>query len=152
MMKAKRWSPYPAERYAVKMPDGKLVGLGALPLFKERPGLWNLMWLHSIRVDRLLDWPYGTDDIPIASAVLPFIIESADYMCNSQPLEFMAETLTAQEFVDCIKACDCHPPVRDFWDDIPGGWVGFVDDRLSNHVGLRQQKGNVVSVNFSCGY
>lgn len=100
-----RWSPYPRERYAVKI-AGVLVGLGMHSAFTH-PGVWNLFWLSSEVVDDLINWEEEPEQIPTWSRHLPFAIGTAEQYIGDDLIKDLASVLTAESFFEYLKKSDC---------------------------------------------
>ena len=128
--------------------DGEPAGLGARPEFDGHPGLWNLFWLHSVKVDVLLDWPLAPEEAPMDTAALGVCIKSAGFSCQGISLEFLCEKLTAENVIERILDNDYHPPIRQFWDETSSGWESFVRDRLKSFKTLKKEKGVVIRGKF----
>jgi hypothetical protein len=52
--------------------------------------------------------------------------------------------LTAEQLIARVVEKDYHPTVRQFWDQLPSGWLSFVNDRLNNFKSLRKNKGVLI--------
>jgi len=141
------WSPYPPSFYTV-MVDGEPAGLGAREEFIDRPGLWNMFWLHSAKVDLLLDWPVFPEQAPMHTAALTSCVASASYACHGISLETLCEFLPAEDFIKRMVDKNYQPPIRVFWDAVTNGWLGFVTDRLKSFKTKSKRKGVVIQGRF----
>jgi len=128
--------------------NGELSGLGAREEFDGRPGLWNMFWLHSAKVDLLLDWDRLPEDAPMHTLALDRCIASAGFYCDGVNFETLCEVLTADQLITLMAGRNYRPPIRRFWDEIPSGWQSFVTDRLKSFKSLSKRKGVVIQGNF----
>ena len=143
------WSPRAREEYTVTMPDGSREGLGALDIFDGRPGLWNLVWLHSVRVDTILNWEGSPEKAPAFSIAVAKCIESAEMIIGAITIEYLAETLSPQEFVDHLKKQGACLPIQEYWDSCEGdSWEQLVQDRLKLARNRIEVIGNVYRPKF----
>ena len=146
-MRNNLWSPHPPSSYTVLV-DGVRSGLGARPEFVGRPGLWNMFWLHSTKIDYLLDWDLAPERAPADTLALDKCIESIGYPCNGVTFEVLCEYLTAKEMIDRVLMRGCNPPIRLFWEEVSGGWLKFVEDRLKSFKSLHNKKGLLIQGSF----
>lgn len=142
------WSPHPPSSYTVTI-NGQPSGLGAREEFVDRPGLWNMFWLHSTKVDSMLDWAYRPEDAPMHTLALDKCLLSAGFYCDGVNFETLCEVLTADQLITLVAEKNYHPPIRKFWDEIPSGWQLFVTDRLKSFKSLAKTKGLLIQGNFS---
>lgn len=141
------WSPHPPQAYTV-MVDGVPAGLGAREEFVGRPGLWNMFWLHSTKVDTLLNWELPPEQAIADTVVLHHCIDSVSYTCRGIKFETLCEELSAEDLISRVMEKGCHPPIREFWDETAAGWYQFVTDRLKTYKSLDKKKGVVVQGKF----
>ncbi len=128
------WSPFERKKYAVVNAKGILTGLGANPVFNGRPGLWNLVWLHSVQVDMLLGLPFGSPDQDILNwtNIIGLCDKSADCKIGGMRFETLAELLPIAKFIDKVKQSDADIPIRNFLDAPENdSWLDFVLDRIN---------------------
>lgn len=144
------WSPRPRKDYVVYDDQGTGYGYGVRSIFESRPGLWNIFWLNSIRVDYLLDWPQSdAENAPSYSSSLIETIKSADMVCKGLTLEELAEITFPQMWVEQIIQHDLHPPIRIMWDTDPEDpWIDVMADRIVKSRYYTQVEGNIIKANF----
>lgn len=144
------WSPKDRIEYTVIMPDGSYGGIGARAVFKDRPGLWNMCWLHSAQVDHLLDWPEeDAENAPGYSTSLSECEASAHVVCGVETLEALAARVKPQTWIDAVVEHNLHPPIRKFWDScVHNSWLSIVSQRVKLSRYYTEQTGNVISANF----
>ena len=131
-----RWSPKKREEYAAINDKGILTGLGIDPIFRARPGLWNLVWLHSVQIDSLLQTKPGSPDSEILSwtNIVTLCNQSASYSIGGISLETLADVLTVESFVSRIAKSIAAIPLISFFDEPENdSWYQFVTDRLENY-------------------
>ena len=141
------WSPHPPQAYTV-MVDGVPAGLGVREEFVGRPGLWNMFWLHSTKVDTLLNWELPPEQAIADTVVLHHCIDSINYNCQGMSFESLCEILPAYELICRVQQRGWQPPIRSFWEEVQGGWWQFVTDRLKTYKSLDKKKGVVVQGKF----
>lgn len=144
------WSPNQREAYTVNMPDGTKGGIGAREIFTGRPGLWNMCWLHSARIDEILDWPEDdADNVPGYSTSVAECESSAYEVCGGVTIEELAAYTTPQKWVQKIVENNLHPPIRKFWDDCKhNSWLSIVEARMKLSRYYTESNGGIISVNF----
>lgn len=145
------WSPYERETYTVTLADGSKAGIGALDLFDDRPGLWNIVWLHSERVDHLLDWQEDPLHAPAFSLSVYECEKSADFLYGALTLESWAEELFPEKWIKMIAENDLHPPIREFWDECEhplNSWLLIATRRARLSRYHTERTGNKIVVNF----
>lgn len=141
------WSPHPPSAYTVTL-NGVPVGLGAREEFVGRPGLWNMFWLHSTKVDTILEWPEAPELAPMDTAALRYCIQSVNYSCHGVSFETLCEVLPAEELIARVVQKNYNPPIRQFWDQTTSGWQSFVVDRLKSFKSLNKRKGVLIQGRF----
>jgi len=146
-LKGNLWSPCPPSSYTVVV-DGEPAGLGAREEFVDRLGLWNMFWLHSAKVDLLLDWKCLPERAPMHTAALTACLASATYPCHGIPFETLCEFLPAEELIQKVVINKYSPPIRTFWDEVTNGWLGFVTDRLKSFKVQKAKKGALIQGRF----
>ncbi len=149
-MKGNVWSPRERKEYTAKESNGTLTGIGSLSIFEGRPGLWNLVWLHSVRVDTLLKWDAPAKMAPAYSAAIAACEESANEVIGGVTAEFAAANMKCQEFISFLKRNNTNLPIQQYWDRLEGdSWDSLVADRLELSRDYIQREGNVLTPNFS---
>ena len=146
-MKNNLWSPHPPSKYTVLV-DGVRSGLGAREEFIGRPGLWNMFWLHSTKIDYMLDWDLPPNQAPADTLALDKCIESVGYGCDGVTFEILCEFLTATEVINRVLRNGYYPPIRCFWEEVSGGWLKFVEDRLKSFKSIKNREGRLIKGNF----
>ncbi len=118
-------------------------------MFNGRPGLWNLVWLHSIRVDSLLDWQGPAEDAVGYTSVLVECEKSASLLIGGATTEYWAATLDVNAFIQKLRRSDVRLPIQDFWDDLEGdSWEQLVSERAKLSAQHVEQRGNVCYPHF----
>ena len=145
----KVWSPYPREKYTVTLPDGELAGIGALDIFEGHPGLWNLVWLHSVRVDTLLNWDAPPEEAPAYSKAIKKCEESAYMVVGAFTVEYAAANMGPRGFVMYLKENNAKLPIQAYWDLMENdSWESLVNDRMKLSKLYFEKKGNLFTANF----
>ena len=148
---SKIWSPYNREMYTVKLDDSTIAGIGSLDVFDGRPGLWNMVWLHSARVDELLEWVDDPMFAPHFSQSVYECEQSAEVLCGAKTLETHAEELWPDKWIRLMIDRDVQFPVRAFWDDCEhplNSWLQIVTERAKLSRYHTHREGNKIIVNF----
>ncbi len=141
------WSPHPRGMYTVML-DGVPRGLGAREEFEGRPGLWNMFWLHSVKVDWLLNWELPPEEAPMHTDALSKCVQSADFDCGGVSFEDLCESLKADKLIAVMVERDFQPPIRVFWDSSEYGWESLVNSRLKTFKSVNKSRGVVIKGNF----
>jgi len=124
------WSPRPREDYIIKI-NGKNCGVAARSIFNDVPGLWNLFWLHSIRVDLLLKWEEG-DPLPSdVTNVLMMAMSDAEVLCGAWTLAELCRCNTPAYFVKHVMKYGTMFKLRTFLEEPENdSWLLFVIDKM----------------------
>jgi hypothetical protein len=110
-----------------------------------------MFWLHSTKVDLLLDWPLPPDTAPYDTIALSVCIQSADFDCDGLQFEGLCARYSPESVIEVLIDRDYHPPIRKFWDQTSSGWESFVRDRLRTFKRLPEQpkrRSNIIQGNF----
>lgn len=140
------YSKQPRQSYSV-LHDGKMKGLGVMPIFDVVPGAWNILWLSAAStIEALLNWHEDPGAFPPHCGALPVAVGTALQMAPGDHKYFttygdLAMTLPPHKLITLMRSAEDKPLIVRLYPT----WYDIAEENAKLYIPRRE---NVIAVDF----